>query len=149
MTDALASFLQTRLGEDEQVAVAVLGVNVMAGVKRGKSAPRWVPSPEGDAGIWDTGGALRVKYLWTRERDHIIRHDPARVLAEVSAKRRIVEIHEVIGGFTNEGSTGLGLGCGECGYSAEYSNRGGWCETLRLLALPYAGHDDYREEWRP
>ncbi len=25
----------------------------------------------------------------------------------------------------------------------------GPCVTLRLLALPYAGHPDYQPEWRP
>jgi hypothetical protein len=44
---------------------------------------------------------------------------PARVLAECEAKRRIVE--QVNG--------------------MEY--------VLRLLALPYADHEDYRPEWRP
>lgn len=29
-----------------------------------------------------------------------------------------------------------------------YHLTGGWCLTLRLLALPWAGHPDYREEWR-
>jgi hypothetical protein len=23
------------------------------------------------------------------------------------------------------------------------------CDTLKLLALPYADHPDYRDEWRP
>jgi hypothetical protein len=26
---------------------------------------------------------------------------------------------------------------------------GVWDDLLRLLALPFAGHEDYREEWRP
>ena len=74
---------------------------------------------------------------------------PARVLREVEAKRRIVEIHRVVGGFEDEDMTDLGSGCSECGYSAEYGDRGGWCETLRLLALPYEDRPDYQEAWRP
>lgn len=49
---------------------------------------------------------------------HIARHDPARVLAECEAKRRIVD----------ESRSRL---------------------AMRLVALPYADHPDYREEWKP
>jgi hypothetical protein len=52
---------------------------------------------------------------------------PARIHAECEAKRRIVGLHP----------------CDNCGAAFDP------CETLRLLALPYADHPDYREEWRP
>jgi hypothetical protein len=52
-----------------------------------------------------------------------------RVLAECEAKRRIVAEHE------GEPS------CETC-YLVDAP-----CPTLRLLALPYAGHEDYREGW--
>lgn len=85
-----------------------------------------------------------------RERGAFIAaHDPARVLREVEAKRRIVEIHRVVGGFEDEDMTDLGPGCSECGYSAEYGDRGGWCETLRLLASLYDDRPGCQEEWRP
>ncbi|MFE1361300.1 DUF6221 family protein [Streptomyces harbinensis] len=86
---------------------------------------------------------------WAGVAEHIVTHDPARVLREVDAKRRILEIHHVIGGWEDEDGQDIGLGCNECGYSAEYSDRGGWCDTVRLLALPYADRPGYREEWRP
>lgn len=85
-------------------------------------------------------------------RERVTAHEAdrsARALADVEAKRQIAEIHQVVGGFTDEDMTDLGPGCSECGYSAAYSDRGGWCETLRLLAEPYASHPDYREEWKP
>jgi hypothetical protein len=50
--------------------------------------------------------------------------DPARVLAECAAKRRIVSF---AADLTEEGTDDL----------------------LRLLALPYADHPGYRQEWRP
>ena len=60
---------------------------------------------------------------------HIARHDPARVLAECEAKRRIVER----AGFLIDEPDGLG----------------NLCEGILMdLALPYADHEDYREEWR-
>ncbi|BFP50005.1 hypothetical protein KCMC57_63730 (plasmid) [Kitasatospora sp. CMC57] len=81
---------------------------------------------------------------------HIAEHDPARVLAEVDAKRRIIDEHADDFGD-----------CRVCADPATSSddvdgNRD-WsrtakpspCQTLRLLALPYAGHPDYRPEWVP
>src|SRR5690349_3820689 len=61
-------------------------------------------------------------------------HSPARVLAECDAKWRIVEQHD---------------GTHECPKDGDSS---GWwdgepCDVLRLLALPYADHPDYRQEW--
>ncbi|MET9950134.1 DUF6221 family protein [Streptomyces sp. NPDC006339] len=77
---------------------------------------------------------------------HLALHDPTRVLAEVDAKRRIVDEHPNV----NDGD------CGACvkGHWG-YPTHGGssperWpCPTLRLLALPYAEHPDYDEAWRP
>jgi hypothetical protein len=86
--------------------------------------------------------------------EHMARHDPARVLAEVEAKRRILDLHEVV---DNGGGTLDSRYCACCfadrGYNAGVSNKTGeglpvWCETVRLLALPYAGRDGWREEWR-
>lgn len=59
-----------------------------------------------------------------------------RQLAECEAKRRIVEEHPQ---FVSEGMSY----CETCERSTSP------CNTLRLLALPYADHPDYREEWRP
>jgi hypothetical protein len=64
-----------------------------------------------------------------------------RVLAECGAKRRIVEL------VTEEQPLDQGHweghGSGER-WVADHAP-----EVLRLLALPYAGHPDYRAEWRP
>jgi hypothetical protein len=59
---------------------------------------------------------------WLSDRvEHIARHDPARVLADVEAKRRIVE------------------------WDVEQPvDRG----VLNILASVYADHPDFREEWR-
>ncbi|WP_030917351.1 DUF6221 family protein [Streptomyces sp. NRRL B-24720] len=126
MTDDLVQFLRDRLDEDELTAKAA------------------------DPGL---GNLLsQVEYLDDEvqaDERHIARHDPARVLREVDAKRGMIEIHTVVGGFEDEDMTDLGLGCSECGYSAEYSDQGGWCDTVRLLAVPYADHADYQQEWTP
>ncbi|MDN3244131.1 DUF6221 family protein [Streptomyces sp. ZSW22] len=61
--------------------------------------------------------------------DHIARHDPARVLREIDAKRRMV-------------TEGAEYQAGMYGYPEMRT-------VLRLLALPYADRPGYREEWRP
>ena len=64
-----------------------------------------------------------------------------RQLAECEAKRRIVERHRGFGFDEEWAPEGY---CGECEGTLSSP-----CATLRLLALPYADHPDYREEWRP
>lgn len=59
--------------------------------------------------------------------------DSARVLAEVDAKRRIIDIH--------------GSGADPCD-AHDASMRTIPCDTLLLLTLPYAEHPDYQAEWR-
>lgn len=66
---------------------------------------------------------------------HIARHDPSRVLAEVEAKRGILEAH---GGDLPEQP----MFCGHCEHDTP-------CPTLRFLAAPYSSHPDYRPEWAP
>jgi hypothetical protein len=75
--------------------------------------------------------------------EHITRHDPSRVLVECEAKRRIVEIHSLVPDPEPD-DRWLGL-CDACDSTQE----GYPCTTLRVLALPYADHPDYREGWRP
>lgn len=145
MTDGLVQFLRDRLDEDYEVARLTLGPNVMARVRRGGPAPRWVPSPEGDAGIWDSDGTPRVKFVWARERDHIVRHDPARVLREVEAKRRIIERH-------SPHSMGECRTCERPHWGVnicDHCERAAPCPDLRDLAAVYADHPDYLPEWRP
>lgn len=63
-----------------------------------------------------------------------------RALAEVEAKRRIMQVHERLpdGEF-----------CVTCDAPSGIPGEPYGCATLRLLALPYVEHPDYREEWRP
>jgi hypothetical protein len=84
-------------------------------------------------------GCPDVARGWIAEAEHIARHDPARVLAEVAAKRRIVQLH----GETMLPHVGGGGMCREC-ESASYP-----CSTVQHLAAVYADRDGYREEWRP
>lgn len=60
---------------------------------------------------------------------------PARVLAEVAAKRRIVQLH-----VSGE------AWCDHCAGPGDIDDS---CPTLRALASVYADHPDYRQEWKP
>jgi hypothetical protein len=71
---------------------------------------------------------------WAGIADHIVRHDPARVLAEVEAKRKIIDQHER--------------------YAAERRRMmGGWdpqsddSPILTALAAVYDYHPDHKEKW--
>jgi hypothetical protein len=81
--------------------------------------------------------------------------DARRGLAECEAKRRIIEIHgslvQVIPWVDEERNAEDArrghTWCTECGNVDDQPVA--WpCDTLRLLALPYADHPDYSPEWR-
>lgn len=105
MQPDLVEFLRARLDDDEAVARAAEGrVDELMG---------WI-----EVGIPEA------------ER-HVYRHDSARVLAEVDAKRRIVD---------GQADADPHSGYITATFTAE--------DALRLLALPYADHPDYDESWR-
>ncbi|MYX14407.1 hypothetical protein GTY67_13475 [Streptomyces sp. SID8374] len=128
MTDTLVAFLRARLDDDEQVAGAA--------------------DPE-------------LSHVFTRiatfdpemaaDERHIMVQRPARTLREVQAKRQLIDEHR---------PDGAG-GCSTCtdpedfdedadGNRAFSRSAKPWpCPTVRLLALPYSDHLDYRQEWTP
>lgn len=122
----IVAFLRARLDEDEQIARAAGGT--------------WrydrIPSTDGpdihalqfdDQRVIVDIGFMEDDVMRLAEAQHIAFHDPARVLLEVEAKRRIVD----------RGSDWT---------SNEYE---AW-PVLAMLALAYADHPDYQsEEWKP
>jgi hypothetical protein len=84
---------------------------------------------------------------------------PADFRADLAAKRRIVELHrheaKGPGPVLHDGSRDLNegvFGCVICSCVDDdpgWHFTDGWCQTVRLLALPYAGRDGYDERWRP
>jgi hypothetical protein len=80
---------------------------------------------------------------------------PARVLAEVEAKRRMVDDYALTVRLRDEAvERALAAGASPDPKDLEMWDRAnreaaildGW---VRLLALPYADHADYRKEWKP
>lgn len=114
----LAEFLLARVAEDE-----IDARKAMPGPWELDGGSIYSPAAKGEEVIdWAYDGN------W----EHIARWDPARVLAECEAKRRVVQAPEPTtpGGYVD-----------------------GWWEAheyaLRQLALPYAHYPDYQQEWKP
>lgn len=128
MTADLVSWLRAQLDADEATARAV----------EDNSAP-W-------DGQWKADGpdCLRTYNDWVLFYahthplppglvNHVARHDPARVLRETGAKRRILHVH---------------VDQRECERCAWFNDEHYPCETLCLLGLPYADRAGYDESWR-
>lgn len=134
MTDDLIAFLRARFDEDQAVAQRAsddLG-HVLHQVEYNDSAVE-------------------------ADERHIARHDPARILAEVEAKRRMIDDLVSAWEAANPGMIEQHL-LQHRGPSVlidpetgEEETHGEWTVTryLRLLGLPYATHPHYRDEWRP
>lgn len=122
-TDNLTAFVTARLDEDEAAA--------NAGSRRVGMPWHAEPQPgtPGSLVIDELGlvGSTGGRYA----ADHIARHDPARVLRDIAAKRAIVAEYEA-----SVRSVGEGLS-----------------RTRRNLVLAVAAiwndHPDYRSEWKP
>ena len=84
----------------------------------------------------------QIAFVSVADARHIARHDPARVLRDIDAKRQLLELHALE--YRDRPERVLGESddpfCTEC-VGETFP-----CATLRLLALPYA---DYRDDWRP
>ena len=117
----LDEFVLARIAEDQRLATA-------AGEQDGGEP---LP-PDGAAGPPGTHGSP---------------FDPARVLADCSARRRIVLACRESRPDTHLlGARPRGLGDFPLSPHDQHELA---ALTLALLALPYSGHRDYREEWRP
>jgi hypothetical protein len=80
---------------------------------------------------------------------HVYRWTPKRVLDEMDAKRRILDLHEHVPAAPWGRTDVTEIGCTICAYRQDDVIGKGWCQTVRLLALPYADREGYRDEWKP
>jgi hypothetical protein len=131
--DDLVTWLRAQWDDDERVARAAQpGPWTM----RENSTP-WTDIDAADGTVTSSyeGDVIAVS-----DAEHIVRWDPARVLAEVDAKRRILDCF--VEDMAMKTSSPEGRDWVE-GYAAEAAHR------VCLLALPMAGRDGYDESWRP
>ena len=136
----LVGFLSARLDEDEALARQAAQV----------AGPDWTWRTEVPEGcdyptdyITNLRGTLLLDTMGGIEGDapHVARHDPARVLREVEAKRRIIAAcAETLQGEESHDYVTDG-GSGEEYELARF--------TLRQLAAAWSDHPDCRPEWRP
>ncbi len=134
----LVEFLRARLDEDEMTAMAAGDSHRWyVWVAPDKGYPQRVMETGTLALLCETydGPVDNTGLRWSPvTANHIARQDPARVLADVAAKRAIITAfeqrdepeHPII----NAHATGLLI-------------------AVRHLATVYAAHPDYREEWKP
>lgn len=146
--DELIAFLNARLAEDERTAEAAARFG--GGGFSGR--PQWinqygmvVDAGDSDWAIVDLSGtAVSGEPVYV----HIARHDPARALREVEAKRAILTRWEfarnqVAVGAVNEGA---GYGSADPGWPLRADSHE---LDARSLAAVYSDHGDYRQEWKP
>ncbi len=126
MLPALDEFLLARIAEDKRIATDAAAAS---GRER-----------------WDTGDLPMAGPLHERSAEHVARHDPARVLAECAAKRRLVNACR----DTRPDLHLLGTRPQGLDFPVPPTDQHQLAAlTLALLALPYAAHPDYRPAWRP
>lgn len=135
--DDLIAFVTARLDEDEAAAEAAAAA----------SAPDWHHTPAVTVhgpiiliagGEYDEFEVADIDRNGDDKAAHITRHDPARALREVAAKRKTLARHSPVR------SAGRRM-CATCLGSCTF-----WpCYDLRDLAAVWSGHPDYRQEWKP
>jgi hypothetical protein len=125
--DDLVAFVKRCLDKDEQVARAAqaLECDVFDGT--------------GIVVMHATTGTRSVT-LPSTVANHIARWDPARVLAEVEAKRRILDDYDIVVSAIRRVDDVEGNRLLYARLEARESD-------IRWLAQPYAGHEGWREEW--
>ena len=120
-TATLADFLMARIAEDER------RLDVPEFIEEDSArGPGWGHRGDGQecplCGMWQFSGTESVtEDAWLEHADRA--HQRSRVLAECEAKRRIVEWFS----------------------GSDPDDQ----PVMKMLALPYISHPDYRPEWRP
>ena len=131
MSDSLVDFLRARLDEDEQAARAAHIETTLPAV--------W-------SALFEASGHSHASTQPALE--HVARHDPARVLAEVAAERAIVDLHDDEH-LCIEDMGGSYIPCLSGSRSVNGVTLEG-CQTLRLLAAAACSdHPDYDPAWAP
>lgn len=130
--DDLVQFLCVRLAEDKQGALAATdGPWYVLGGGDSEYAvhtePGGLPTAADIASTAYYGGGVYER----ADAEHIARHNPARVLAEVGAKGAVIGLYE------------LAIEHHQCVAARAYR------DVLRLFSVAYADHPDFTKDWAP
>jgi hypothetical protein len=136
--DDLVRWLGAQLDEDERIAkAATLGPWVQSGI----GDYGWAV----DFGRPGAGVETEDSEQGLADADFIAAHDPARVLREIDAKRRVIAECAYWNEKLNQEADAAPAHPYPClGEILDAVN-----PILRALALAYADRPGYREEWRP
>ncbi|MFH8405547.1 DUF6221 family protein [Streptomyces sp. NPDC018019] len=137
MNADLVEFIRARLDDDEQVARAASDGPWAAWVGPPLQRLGALMHPVRTAGEGPSLQPTIETALWMDSR-HIAEWDPARVLAEVEAKRGVLDRYERA--LENRRAHPGDLASA----GAVLALHG----VVKTLTLPYAGHPDYQERWR-
>jgi hypothetical protein len=135
----LVEFLRARLAEDQAAAQAATAETAedLAQLLEEEDRQRALVSH-----WFETMGGGWVRTDWQRIAQiadaHFGRHDPVRVLAEVAAVRRLVDAYAA-----------LDADRARLTDAAMHLQWNVLRTVVQTLALPYAGHSDYRASWAP
>ncbi|GAA2946142.1 MULTISPECIES: DUF6221 family protein [Streptomyces] len=156
--DNLVQFLRDRLDEDSRIAVDTESATE-EGLhwyehQRMPGDGRWTLIDEYDEDVAEVNCSVAGDAAVAR---HIARHDPTRVLREVEAKKEqlaayttaVDQAEEAILLCKQSLADGKSMFMPEARRMTALHRRDVLHEVLHLLALPYADHPDYRQEWRP
>ena len=132
----IVEFLRARLAADEAAARACAEVFPSPWDVSDRGHTAFVRADEPDYRVVVELEQSTAIDGWLGDRlDHIARHDPARVLREVEAKRRIVAHIAIV----TRSPWPISV---SSAYIADLNH------LLQLLALPYADHPDFDPSWR-
>lgn len=144
--DDLVQWLTAQLDADERIARAACWCDDAAtwcaaeseyGTPSRPGGPRWYIEDSMEDGVITTVDPQASADEGVAR--HIAAHDPARVLREIEAKRKLLR------------RALTGIGCGQDHPGMDVHHDGGHRDegTLRLLASVYDDRPGYQEAWRP
>jgi hypothetical protein len=139
----LVEWLSARLDEDERGALCATFCDPEDSASG--DFTEWhvdAPNPRWPVAVNVANGTAIVAAGYNGAYEHIARWDPARVLAEVAAKRAILAEVQRRDAWLNMKTLV------EPARSEATAMRDALVPVVRLLALPYADRPGYRDEWR-
>lgn len=139
----LVSFLTARIDEDEAVAKKAAGLVGVGAASRRYTA--WSYDREQFRVTTDGTSWINAKDTGDACGEHIARHDPARVLAEIAAKRAIIQDYLLV---TANNAIERASGGDEVAALARDLIVKSLRMALRRLASVWSEHPDYDPAWK-
>lgn len=159
MSEDLVTWLRACLDDDEQVAQAA-NAGKLCDYCGKPTGGQWRAATEGDVILADAHGNDWVATgPWGTslhaDGEHIARHDPARVLAEVAAKRAVVDEYVALAEKIRQANASYGAWAdgrpdpypGASTSSEDPGRLAGLEFAVLALAQPYRDRPGWRQEW--